>query len=239
MFSKIPLPLGHRPAVFSCTPAASWRRRPPPVSAKRSWSASGPLVASPEPPFTSLLLVQHRPTSLATRGLIPGRLYPAREGDQRLPTDRQTHHAGLTERTRAQQHIVSFSPSCVPSCGSSGRGPATSRTLCLPGLFSSSRSPLSSHTLVPVLRPAGPTHSSPSQPTLNRGTGLFRLVRGPATTCDTPAPYPRPTPRLCPQGLCHYTFAFPSPPATLSSLPFPSVPHTGRRRARDPTTVFR
>lgn len=90
MFSKIPLPPGHRPAVFSCTPAASWRRRPPPVSAKRSWSASGPLVASPEPPFTSLLLVQHRPTSLATRGLIPGRLYPAREGDQRLPTDRHT-----------------------------------------------------------------------------------------------------------------------------------------------------
>lgn len=90
MFSKIPLPLGHRPAVFSCTPAASWRRRPPPVSAKRSWSASGPLVASPEPPFTSLLLVQHRPTSLATRGLIPGRLYPAREGDQRLPTGRHT-----------------------------------------------------------------------------------------------------------------------------------------------------
>lgn len=44
----------------------------------------------PRAPPSRLLLVQHRPTSLGSRGLIPGRLYPAREGDQRLPTDRHT-----------------------------------------------------------------------------------------------------------------------------------------------------
>lgn len=234
-----PPPLCHRPAVFSCTPAASWRRRPPPVSAKRSWSASGPLVASPEPPlhvFFSYSTVQHRP---GTRGLIPGRLCPAREGDQRLPTERHTTPVLLS-------------------------GPGPSNTSCLSLLHASrlavllEEAPLpaalyacracSRHRVRPpppipwslFLRPARPTHSSPSQPTLNRGTGLFRLVRGPATTCDTPAPSHRPAPpAFVRKGFAITPSPFPPHQLRPPFLPFPSVPHTGRRRARDPTTVFR
>jgi hypothetical protein len=53
------------------------------------WAPSSP---PPEPPLHVFFSYKHRPTSLSARGLIPGRLCPARAGTYCvcLPTDRHT-----------------------------------------------------------------------------------------------------------------------------------------------------